>query len=134
MAGLSVRELSDGIDRCIDHCMKTGEAPVGFVLHKFVDVPEADLVRYLEEGERMRRGETKYSSGVNARFLAARRWDEFKTFFWLDRAQRDPKNASFAMFNLKQSENGGYAEKESKAGKSTVVIKLDGVGGREAML
>ncbi len=131
--GLTAKELSDGIDRCIAHCIDTGEAPVGFVLHKFVDIPEAELTRYLEEGEKMRRGELRFSRSLDTRFLAARRWDEFKTFFWLDRAQRDPKNASFAMFNLKQSENGGYAEKEAKAGKSTVVIRLDGVGGREAM-
>ena len=129
----TVRELSDGIDRAIQHCLTTGDAPVGFVLHKFLDIAESELARYLEEGEKLERGEIPWNAGVKGRFLAARRWDEFKTFFWLDRAQRDPKNAGFAMFNLEQSENGGYAEKEAKSGKSTVVIRLDGVGGREAM-
>ncbi len=133
MSETTPRELSQGIDRCIEHCLATGEAPVSFVLHKFVEVSEEDLARYLEEGERMMRGEIKNNPSIKARFLAARRWDEFKTFFWLDRAQKDPKNASFAIFNLKQSENGGYAEKDAKAGKSSIVVRLEGVGGREAM-
>ncbi len=132
--GYTVKQLGEGIDRAIDHCLVTGEAPVGFVLHKFLDIPESELARYLEEGEKLRRGEIPYSAGVKGRFLAARKWDEFKTFFWLDRAQKDPKNASFAMFNLKQTENGGYAEKETKAQKSSVIIRLDGLGGKDALL
>ena len=129
-----LKKLDEGIDRAIAHCMATGEAPVGFVLDKFLDIPESELARYLEEGEKAQRGEAPWTSGVKGRFLAARRWDEFKTFFWLDRAQKDPKNASFAMFNLKQTENGGYAEKEEKGKKTPVVVRLDGVGGKDALL
>ena len=29
-----LKKLDEGIDRAIAHCMATGEAPVGFVLHK----------------------------------------------------------------------------------------------------
>lgn len=128
-----INELEDGVDRCIRHCIETGEAPVAFVLHKFVDVSDESLAEYLARGEAAMKGKAKKDVGTMRRFRAARRWEEFKTFYWLDKAQREPKNASFAMFNLKQAENGGYGEKEGKAEKVTVTLKLQGVGGEEGM-
>lgn len=130
---MKIAELEEGIERCIRHCAETGEAPVAFVLHKFLDLPEEELAAYLEEGERAMRGELPKTAPLMRRFRAARKWDEFKTFYWLNIAQKEPKNASFAMFNLKQAENGGYNEKEAKAERATLTLRLEGVGGAEGM-
>lgn len=130
---MKISELEEGLDRCIRHCTDTGEAPVAFVLHKFVDIPEEELNEFLERGNRAVRGEIPKTPGVMRRFRLARRWDEFKTFYWLNIARKEPKNASFAMFNLKQAENGGYGEKDAKAEKTAVTVRLEGVGGAEGM-
>ena len=130
------RELGEAIDRCIAHCMETGEAPVAFVLHKFTDVPEEKLEAYVERGEAVNRGEAHGGSEIMGRYRAAKRWEEFRTFFWLERERKDGKTASFARFNLMQSENGGYKEKEEKPGKPDKVqftVKVDGLGGVEAL-
>lgn len=131
---MTIAKLEEGLERCIRHCMETGEAPVAFVLHKFVDLGEEELAGYLEAGERAVRGEIPKNTGLMKRFRLARKWEEFKTFYWLSIAQKEPKNASFAMFNLKQAENGGYGEKEGKAGKAALVVRLEGVGGTEGMM
>ena len=130
---MSITELEKGLESCIRHCMETGEAPVAFVLHKFVDVSEGELAGFLENGERAKRGEIPNTFGVKRRFRLARKWEEFKTFYWLSIAQKEPKNASFAMFNLQQAETGGYGEREGKAEKAVLVVRLEGVGGTEGM-
>lgn len=130
---MTIAQLEEGVEKCIAHCMETGDAPVAYVLHKFLDITEEELAGYLERGKRAMKGEIPRESAMMRRFRIARRWDEFKTFYWLGMAQKDPKNASFAMFNLKQAENGGYGEKEGKAEKVTVTLKLQGVGGEEGM-
>lgn len=130
---MTIAQMEEGLDRCIRHCTETGEAPVAYVLHKFVDLTEEELAEYLEAGERARRGEIPRTQPVMRRFRLARRWDEFKTFYWLSIAQKEPKNASFAMFNLKQAENGGYGERDGKSERVTVTLKLEGVGGAEGM-
>ncbi len=130
---MTIAQLEAGVEACIAHCQETGDAPVAYVLHKFLDVTEEELAGYLERGERAMKGELPKDVGTMRRFRIARRWDEFKTFYWLGQARKDPKNASFAMFNLKQAENGGYAEKEGKTEKVTVTLKLQGVGGEEGM-
>ncbi len=129
------KELEEAIDKCVAHCVETGEPPVGYVLHKFTDVPEERLQEYLEYGEAVLRGERHNGSEIMGRYRAAKRWEEFKTFYWLERGQKEPKVAAFAKFNLKQSGNGGYVEKETagKGGKNQVVVKVDGIGGEEAM-
>lgn len=129
------KELMEAIDRCVDHCLESGEPPVGYVLHKFTDVPEEMLNEFLEHGEAVMRGERRNGSEIMGRYRAAKRWEEFKTFYWLERGQKEPKAASFAKFNLKQSGNGGYVEKDpaGKAEKSGVVLRIEGIGGVEAM-
>lgn len=127
-------ELEEAIDRCVAHCLATGEPPVGYVLHKFTDVPEESLGEFLEHGEAVLRGERHSGSEIMGRYRAAKRWEEFKTFYWLERGQKEPKVANFAKFNLKQSGNGGYVEKEpsGKGGKSEITVRLEGIGGAEA--
>lgn len=128
-------ELMEAIDRCVEHCIESGEPPVGYVLHKFTDVPEETLGEYLEYGEAVMRGEKATGREIMGRYRAAKRWEEFKTFYWLERGQKEPKVASFAKFNLKQSGNGGYVEKETagRAEKNEVVLRIEGIGGAEAM-
>lgn len=129
-------ELQEAVDKCIDHCMKTGQAPVGFVLHQFTDVPEELLGEFIEKGEAVLRGEASSGKEIMGRYRAAKRWEEFKTFFWLERERKDSKTGNFARFNLMQSENGGYREREAKSDKEDkppVTIKVDGLGGAEAL-
>ena len=130
MSGLTIRALREGVEEAIRHCTQSGEAPVAFVLHKFVDVSDEELADYLKKGERAARGEIPKNQFTMEKFRIARRWEEFKTFYWLTLAQKEPKNASFAMFNLKQGEG---ADREGRDGKTTVIIRLDGVGGEEGM-
>lgn len=61
---------------------------------------------------------------------AAERLDDYRTYFWLKRALDDPKWATFATFNLKQSSNGGYCDKPAAdSGEIKIRLELSGVGG-----
>ena len=118
-------ELREAVERCIDHCIRTGQAPVAFVLHQFTDVPEEMLGDYIEKGEAALRGEINRGREIMGRYQAAKRWEEFKTFFWLERERKDSK-----------TENGGYREREArteKEKKPPVTIKVEGLGGAEAL-
>ena len=115
-------ELREAVERCIDHCIRT--------------VPEEMLGDYIEKGEAALRGEINRGREIMGRYQAAKRWEEFKTFFWLERERKDSKTGSFARFNLMQSENGGYREREArteKEKKPPVTIKVEGLGGAEAL-
>ena len=130
----SAAELEEAIDRCVAHCVESGEPPVAYVLHKYTDVPEKALREFLEHGEAVMRGERRWGHEIMGKYRAAKRWEEFRTFYWLERGQREPKAANFAKFNLKQSGNGGYVEKEpsGKGDKSEITVRLEGIGGAEA--
>lgn len=114
-------ELTRAVEDCIRHCLETGEPPVDYVLHGFTRAGEEDMQRFIRAGETAKRGDR-----IRERYLAARRWEEFKTYYWLRLAQEDPKSANFAMFNLKQ-----YGSDRETG--STVVVRLAGVGGEEGM-
>ncbi len=129
------KELAEAIDQCVAHCVETGEPPVAYVLHLFTDVPEEKLQEFLEHGEAVLRGERHTGPEIMGRYRAAKRWEEFRTFYWLERGQKEPKTADFAKFNLRQSGNGGYVDKEAagKDGKKKVVVEVKGIGGEKAM-
>ncbi len=132
-SGQGAAALLEAVDRCVAYCQESGEPPVGFLLHKYTDISEERLEEYIAAGEEvLRRGGELEGDGL-LRFRAARRWREYKTFYWLDMGRRDPKSTGFAVLNLKQPENGGFVEKEPRSGQGQIRVILDGVGGAEAM-
>ena len=125
--------LLEAVDRCVAYCRESGEPPAGFLLHRYTDISEERLEEYIAPGEEALRRGGELEGDELLRFRAARRWREFKTFYWLDMGRRDPKSTGFAVLNLKQPENGGFTEKEPKSGGDQIRVIFDGVGGVEAM-
>lgn len=123
----------DAVDRCVTYCQESGEPPVGFLLHRYTDVSEERLEELISAGEEVLRRGGELEGDELLRYKAARKWREFKTFYWLDMGRRDPKNTGFAVLNLKQAENGGFTDREPKAGDARVRVIFDGIGGPEAM-
>lgn len=53
--------------------------------------------------------------------------ERYREHYWLTRAD-DPKQSTFAIFNLKQKKNGGYTDKQEIEHKDMKIdIKINGV-------
>ena len=107
------REIEALIDSVIDHCVKTGDPPVGYVVETCTGMTEEKI---REEAGRAGAGEVMERLG------------RFRTYFWLRRAIDDPRWATFAMFNLRQRENGGYQDKAPAPAPEEIVVRMEGVG------
>ncbi len=117
--------LEKAVDAVINHCLETGEPPVDFVVERLCGLSRLrleELGRVEEDG-----GETEGICRPSDYRRASKRLQDFAAYFWLRRALDDPRAASFAMFNLRQPENGGYQDKPP-ASAPELVIRLEGVG------
>lgn len=121
------------VDQCVEYCQESGEPPAGFLLHRYTDVSEERLEEYMTAGEEVLRRGGELEGDELSRFKAARKWREYKTFYWLDMGRREPRSVSFAALNLKQPGNGGFTDREPRSGETGIRVILDGVGGAEAM-
>lgn len=55
--------------------------------------------------------------------------ERYREHYWLNRAD-DPKQSTFAIFNLKQKKNGGYTDKQEIEHKDMKIdIKINGING-----
>lgn len=116
----SAKELEERVERLIELCEGSGEPPSAFTVRKVVGVSESELNELAAKGGRFQR--------------ACERLREYRTYFWLKKALDDPKYATFAAFNLKQSVNGGFSDKPSDGGGEVRVrVELSGVGGEAFM-
>lgn len=110
------------IKKFIHHCENTGEIPSNYNLCKFLSISASTLERY-------ERGEGTYK-GYDAPLKNLRQFREHRLLSMLE---GDPKRAAAAIFQLKQSFNGGYTESPiSQDAGATVTLKIEGVGGAEA--
>ena len=108
------REIEALVDGIIRHCMETGDPPVGYVVEKCTGMTEETIKNEADRAD---------ARGIWERL------GRFRTYFWLRRAIDDPRGATFAMFNLRQMENGGDQDKAPASGPGEIVIRMDGVGG-----
>lgn len=107
--------FEDGIERLIAYCDENREPPSAHIVRKVMKLSESEL-------EALRGKGVRYAK-------AAEKLDDYRTYFWLKKALDDPKWATFATFNLKQSANGGYCDKPSgEKGEVTIRLELSGVG------
>ncbi len=122
-------ELESALEQAMEYCTTCGEPPVDFVLHKFTDISQDTMERYVKWAEEMEKGDRETDPEVVRGAEAIKKWWEFKTFWWVSLGVRNEKLQTMAIFNLKQPCNGGYSDKPVGAvGNIEVVIKADGVG------
>lgn len=122
-------ELEEAFGQAMADCMKNNEPPVDFVLHKYTKISQDTMTNYLKWAEEMEKGKREVDIEVIRSAEVIKKWQEFKTVFWVRKGLDDPKLAAFAIFNLKQPCNGGYSDKPVGAvGNIEVVVKADGVG------
>lgn len=136
---LSAEELEAKIDEVIDYCDAHQEPPVSFILRKIAGISDDTINRYRKAAD----GESEDGSDeggdeaavtrreTDRRYAAAiKKWDEYRTAFWIRWGMANPKAQGFAAFQLKQPANGGYKDRQDIGGavEATVTIKTDGVG------
>lgn len=115
--------LEKHIHNFIKYCEESQEIPSAYNLCKFLAVSASTLERY-------ERGEGTYK-GYDAPLKTLRQYREHCLLRMLE---DNPKQAAAAIFQLKQSFNGGYTEGSTGTGEqgATVTLRIEGVGGSEA--
>ena len=93
---------------------------------KFLQVSPATLERYGRGGEK---GDTYY--GYDA---PLKRLQQFREHRLLTMLEHDPKAGTAAIFQLKQTKNGGYTDSPINTGDqgATITLRIQGVGGADA--
>lgn len=118
----SAEKLMKYMDDFIKYCEENEQIPSNYNLCKFLSISAATLDRY-------ERGEGTYK-GYEVPFKNLRQYREHRLLSMLE---GDPKRAAAAIFQLKQSFNGGYTESPiAQDAGATVTLKIEGVGGAEA--
>lgn len=122
-------ELEEAIEKCMAYCNDHNKPPVDFVLHMFTSISSDTMSNYLKWAEEMEAGKREPDSEVMRASEAIKKWQEFKTFWWVTLGVTNEKLQSMAIFNLKQPCNGGYTDKPVGAvGNVEIVINTQGVG------
>ena len=92
------------------------DKPTDYRLLEFLDVSADTLENWNNEKD-------KYI-GYSA---VLKKLERYREHYWLSRAD-DPKQSTFAIFNLKQKKNGGYTDKQEIEHKDMKIdIKINGV-------
>ncbi len=126
-------ELREAVERCMAYCIDNNKPPVDFVLHKFTPISADAIVDYIKWAKEMEDGKRERDADLMEAAEVLKKWQEFKTVFWLEIGMNDPKLSAFAIFNLKQPCNGGYSDKPlGTVGNIEINIDTEGVGGGKA--
>ena len=110
-------ELDTKVSKFIE-LVNSGEIdkPTDYRLLEFLDVSADTLENWNNEKD-------KYI-GYSA---VLKKLERYREHYWLSRAD-DPKQSTFAIFNLKQKKNGGYTDKQEIEHKDMKIdIKINGV-------
>lgn len=122
----SPEKLDRHIRDFIRFCSENDEIPSDYMLCKFLMISPSTL-------ERFRRGEEAGDTykGFDA---PLKRLQQFREHRLLTMLERDPKAGTAAIFQLKQSKNGGYTDSPINTGDqgATITLKIQGVGGADA--
>ena len=113
----TAEELGKKIDQFIALCY-SGEIdkPTDYRLGEFLGVEYTTMERWVNEKD-------KYEGYADA----LKKIEKFREHYWLLKAD-DPKQSTFAIFNLKQKKNGGYTDKQEIEHKDMKIdIKINGV-------
>lgn len=127
--GYSPEELEVAFAKAMDYCTSEKEPPVNYVLHRFTSISDDTMERYVNRAAKMAAGEEETDPVIMRCAEVIKKWQEFKTYWWVALGVSNEKLQTMAIFNLKQPCNGGYTDKApTNTGGTEVTIKLQGVG------
>ena len=122
-------ELEAAFEAARERCVDGHVPPVDYVLHEFTSISNDTMNNYIKWAEEMEAGKREPDPEVMRASAAIKKWQEFKTFWWVTLGVTNEKLQSMAIFNLKQPCNGGYTDKPVGAvGNVEIVINTQGVG------
>lgn len=122
-------ELEAAFEKARARCIDGHVPPVDYVLHEFTSISNDTMNNYIKWAEEMEAGKREPDPEVMRASAAIKKWQEFKTFWWVTLGVTNEKLQSMAIFNLKQPCNGGYTDKPVGAvGNVEIVINTQGVG------
>lgn len=122
----SPQKLDLFITQFIEKCQNESLIPTDFELCKYLQISPATLERYGRGGEE---GDTYHGYDV-----PLKRLQQFREHRLLTILEHDPKSGTAAIFQLKQTKNGGYTDSPLNTGDqgATITLKIQGVGGADA--
>jgi len=127
----SPEELDRHIDNFIDKCEKSGIIPSDWELMKFLDISVTTLECYEREGRTEDEKERETYKGYSTPLKKLVKYRESRL---LKQLEATKGNNTAAIFQLKQSKNGGYVDipTDTSNSNATLTLKIEGVGGIDA--
>lgn len=127
----SPKELDRHIDNFIEMCEKQGVIPSDWELMKFLDVSVTTLETFEKEGHTEEEREKGTYKGYSQPLKKLVKYRESRL---LKQLETTKGNNTAAIFQLKQKKNGGYVDipTDTSTANSTLILKIEGVGGVEA--
>lgn len=112
-------ELENKVNEFINLCDKgVIDKPTDYRLMEFLNVSHDTIENWNNDKEKY----IGYS-------VVLKKLERYREHYWLTRAD-DPKQSTFAIFNLKQKKNGGYTDKQEIEHKDLKIdVKINGVNG-----
>lgn len=109
------QELMDKVNQFIALCDSGDiDKPTDYRLCEYLGVSADTLENWMNETDKY----VGYAEAIKKLLL-------FREHYWLTRAD-EPKQATFAIFNLKQPKNGGYSDKHEQQADINVNVTLNG--------